>query len=118
MRNGLLSPLGLPYMHCTCSCIPACPHSCSHGLKEDECRFFFQQLILALDYCHKMGVLDCGIILENTLLAYHKPSRRPLIKLCFFGYSINDPTIESYSLANTAGGAVSYTGACCIPGAC
>lgn len=25
-----------------------------NGLKEDEARWFFQQLIVGLDYCHKM----------------------------------------------------------------
>ena len=25
-----------------------------NGLREDEARWFFQQLIVALDYCHKM----------------------------------------------------------------
>ncbi len=30
--------------------------ACSHGLKEEHARFFFQQIILAIDYCHKMKV--------------------------------------------------------------
>ena len=30
--------------------------TCSHGLKEEHARFFFQQIILAIDYCHKMKV--------------------------------------------------------------
>lgn len=29
---------------------------CSLGLGEDTSRFLFQQLILALDYCHKMNI--------------------------------------------------------------
>jgi serine/threonine protein kinase len=33
------------------------------------CRWFFQQLILAVDYCHKKGVANRDIKLENTLLA-------------------------------------------------
>lgn len=35
------------------------PHQalfCSLGLGEDTSRFLFQQLILALDYCHKMNI--------------------------------------------------------------
>ena len=31
-------------------------------------RRFFQQLIFGLDYCHKMGVVNRDIKLENTLL--------------------------------------------------
>uniref|UniRef100_A0A7S3QM01 Protein kinase domain-containing protein n=1 Tax=Dunaliella tertiolecta TaxID=3047 RepID=A0A7S3QM01_DUNTE len=55
-----------------------------NGLREDEARWFFQQLIVALDYCHKMGVVNRDIKLENTLLD-HSP--RPLVKICDFGYS-------------------------------
>jgi hypothetical protein len=32
------------------------------------CRWFFQQLILAVDYCHRKGVANRDIKLENTLL--------------------------------------------------
>ena len=34
---------------------PSSAH-CSNGLKEDHARFFFQQIIVAIDYCHKMKV--------------------------------------------------------------
>ncbi|KAL4425747.1 hypothetical protein ABPG75_009763 [Micractinium tetrahymenae] len=54
------------------------------GLHEDEARWFFQQLILAVDYCHRMGVTSRDIKLENTLL---DGSPRPLIKLADFGFS-------------------------------
>jgi len=27
--------------------------ACSHVLKEEHARFFFQQIILAVDYCHR-----------------------------------------------------------------
>lgn len=54
------------------------------GLLESDARWFFQQLVIALDYCHKMGVANRDIKLENTLL---DDSPRPLIKLCDFGYS-------------------------------
>ncbi|MEW5304040.1 MAG: hypothetical protein WDW38_003165 [Sanguina aurantia] len=55
-----------------------------NGLKEDEARWFFQQLIVGLDYCHRMGVVNRDIKLENTLL---DSSPRPLVKICDFGYS-------------------------------
>ena len=53
-------------------------------LGEDDARWFFQQLICAVDYCHKMGVANRDIKLENTLL---DGSPRPLVKLCDFGFS-------------------------------
>lgn len=55
-----------------------------NGLREDEARWFFQQLIVGLDYCHRMGVVNRDIKLENTLL---DSSPRPLVKVCDFGYS-------------------------------
>jgi len=55
-----------------------------NGLKEEEARWFFQQLIVGMDYCHRMGVVNRDIKLENTLL---DNSPRPLVKLCDFGYS-------------------------------
>lgn len=54
------------------------------GLTEDQARWFFQQLIIGLDYCHKMGVANRDIKLENTLL---DDSPWPLLKICDFGYS-------------------------------
>ena len=32
-----------------------------NGLQEYEARWFFQQLIIALDYCHKIGVVNRDI---------------------------------------------------------
>lgn len=55
-----------------------------NGISEDEARWFFQQLIIGLDYCHRMGVMNRDIKLENTLLD-DKPW--PLVKICDFGYS-------------------------------
>ncbi|XP_061341194.1 serine/threonine-protein kinase SRK2I-like isoform X2 [Gastrolobium bilobum] len=51
---------------------------------EDEARFFFQQLISGVSYCHAMQVCHRDLKLENTLLdgspALH-------LKICDFGYS-------------------------------
>lgn len=58
-----------------------------NGLREDEARWFFQQLIVSIDYCHRMGVANRDIKLENTLL---DGSLRPLLKICDFGYSKNE----------------------------
>ncbi|KAL4423979.1 hypothetical protein ABPG75_001280 [Micractinium tetrahymenae] len=56
--------------------------SSRRGLPEDEARWFFQQMMVALDYCHRMGVSNRDIKLENTLLS---TGTQPLIKLADFG---------------------------------
>ncbi|CAK0781377.1 hypothetical protein CVIRNUC_005358 [Coccomyxa viridis] len=55
----------------------------SSGLKEEDARWFFQQLMVGLDYCHRMGVVNRDIKLENTLL---DASPKPLVKITDFGY--------------------------------
>ena len=60
---------------------------CSGGLCEPDARWFFQQIILAVDYCHRMGVASRDIKLENTLLT---GGSRPLVKLADFGFSKDD----------------------------
>jgi serine/threonine-protein kinase SRK2 len=52
-------------------------------MKENEARSLFQQLVLAVDYCHKMGVANRDIKLENTLLSNRKPL--PILKLTGVG---------------------------------
>ena len=58
------------------------------GLPEADARWYFQQLVCALEYCHAMGVASRDVKLENTLL--DGDVERPLIKLCDFGYSKHD----------------------------
>ena len=70
-----------------------------------QARWFFQQLIIGLDYCHKMGVVNRDIKLENTLL---DGGKKPLLKICDFGYSKN----EKDSLPKSKVGTPGYTGAC------
>jgi serine/threonine-protein kinase SRK2 len=58
---------------------------CSKGrFGEDEARFFFQQLISGLEYCHHHGVAHRDLKLENTLI---DGSPTPRLKICDFGYS-------------------------------
>ncbi|KAI7743430.1 hypothetical protein M8C21_011281 [Ambrosia artemisiifolia] len=58
---------------------------CSAGrFSEDEARFFFQQLISGVSYCHSMEICHRDLKLENTLL---DGSRIPRVKICDFGYS-------------------------------
>jgi len=51
---------------------------------EDEARYFFQQLISGVEWCHREGVCHRDLKLENTLLD-GMPS--PRLKICDFGYS-------------------------------
>ena len=56
-------------------------------LQEAAARWFFQQLIIGLDYCHRKGVVNRDIKLENTLLQNIPGLPLPLLKVCDFGYS-------------------------------
>lgn len=51
---------------------------------EDEARYYFQQLISGVSYCHSMEVCHRDLKLENILL---DDSPDPLLKICDFGYS-------------------------------
>lgn len=58
---------------------------CNAGrFSEDEARFFFQQLISGVSYCHSKQVCHRDLKLENTLL---DGSPAPRLKICDFGYS-------------------------------
>ncbi|KAL3613707.1 Serine/threonine-protein kinase srk2i [Castilleja foliolosa] len=58
---------------------------CNAGrFNENEARFFFQQLISGVSYCHSMEICHRDLKLENTLL---DGSPAPRLKICDFGYS-------------------------------
>ncbi|KAL8475140.1 hypothetical protein ACS0TY_031534 [Phlomoides rotata] len=58
---------------------------CNAGrFSEDEARFFFQQLVSGVSYCHSMQICHRDLKLENTLL---DGSEGPRLKICDFGYS-------------------------------
>ncbi|XP_010428950.1 PREDICTED: serine/threonine-protein kinase SRK2C [Camelina sativa] len=58
---------------------------CTAGrFSEDEARFFFQQLISGVHYCHSLEICHRDLKLENTLL---DGSEAPRVKICDFGYS-------------------------------
>ena len=59
-------------------------------LKEAVARWFFQQLIIGVDYCHKRGIANRDIKLENMLLQKVNGLPLPLLKICDFGYSTAD----------------------------
>eukprot|EP00210_Caulerpa_lentillifera_P003318 g3168.t1 len=56
-----------------------------NGINQNNARWFFQQLIIAVDYCHKMGVIDRDIKLNNVLVDSN--DEYPLLKICDFGFS-------------------------------
>ncbi|XP_057761653.1 serine/threonine-protein kinase SAPK3-like isoform X1 [Arachis stenosperma] len=58
---------------------------CTAGrFSEDEARFFFQQLISGVSYCHSMQICHRDLKLENTLL---DGNPAPRLKICDFGFS-------------------------------
>nr|GLL28332.1 serine/threonine-protein kinase SAPK7-like [Ipomoea trifida]GMC98735.1 serine/threonine-protein kinase SAPK7-like [Ipomoea batatas] len=58
---------------------------CQAGrFSEDEARYFFQQLISGVHFCHSMQICHRDLKLENTLL---DGSPAPRLKICDFGYS-------------------------------
>ena len=70
-------------------------------LQEAEARGIFQQLILAVDYCHRMGVANRDIKLENVLLGGDK--KNPVIKLTDFGFSKSDLDSIPTTICGTPG---------------
>lgn len=73
-------------------------------LKEAVARWFFQQLLIGVDYCHKKGVANRDIKLENTLLQVVQNLPLPLLKICDFGYS----KAEFKSAAKSKVGTLTY----------
>ncbi|XP_062077322.1 serine/threonine-protein kinase SRK2A isoform X2 [Humulus lupulus] len=55
-----------------------------HLLWYIQARYFFQQLISGVNYCHSMQICHRDLKLENTLL---DGSPAPRLKICDFGYS-------------------------------
>ncbi|KAL4448213.1 hypothetical protein ABPG75_005432 [Micractinium tetrahymenae] len=78
---------------------------CLHNrLTEDQARWIFQQMIVGLDFCHRMGVANRDLKLENLLLDQDQASGNPMLKICDFGYSKHDLS----STANTRLGTPVY----------
>lgn len=69
--------------------------------QEAEARVVFQQLVLAVDYCHKMGVANRDIKLENVLLVDRTSPLR--IKLTDFGCCKSDRDSITKTLCGTLG---------------
>jgi serine/threonine protein kinase len=50
------------------------------GCPEDEARWFFQQFIIGLDYCHKMGIANRDIKVHHQ--AFLTTQRPPNDAIC------------------------------------
>lgn len=60
------------------------------GLPEAEARWLFQQLVVATDFCHRLGIVNRDIKLENVLISGELAAgidAKPQLKLADFGYS-------------------------------
>lgn len=56
---------------------------CDAGrFSEKEARYYFQQLVCGVEYCHRQQICHRDLKLENTLLDQHD-----CLKICDFGYS-------------------------------
>lgn len=73
------------------------------ALPEPQARWLFQQLILALDYCHRIGVSNRDIKLDNILLDKSCRGRPdwPILKICDWGYARSGATSEASSKVGT-----------------
>lgn len=73
------------------------------GILESDARWVFQQLLVAVDYCHRLGIANRDIKLDNILLDGSLPL--PIIKMCDFGYSKDE---DNGSVCKTACGTPEY----------
>eukprot|EP00889_Picochlorum_renovo_P003913 jgi/Picre1/30943/NNA_006302.t1 len=74
------------------------------GMRERLARWYFQQLICAVDFCHKLGIANRDIKMDNILLC-GTGEHQDLIKLTDFGLSKDD---NAHSPPNTCLGTVVY----------
>jgi serine/threonine-protein kinase SRK2 len=78
-------------------------------------RLLFQQLLLAVDYIHKMGVANRDIKLENVLLGGPQCKPSAVLKLTDFGLCKHDTDSMAKTFCGTPlymGEAPPYASAC------
>eukprot|EP00803_Ostreobium_quekettii_P005761 evm.model.scf_977.1 EVM.evm.TU.scf_977.1 scf_977:4509-9602(+) len=66
-----------------------------HGgaVGEVDARWYFQMLITAVDYCHKRGVTNRDIKLDNLLVEHADNQCPPIVMICDFGLSKHKESI-------------------------
>ena len=52
------------------------------GIDEGHARRLFQEMVTAVDYCHRLGIVNRDIKLDNLML---DTSADPTLKICDFG---------------------------------
>lgn len=72
-------------------------------LKEDEAKFLFHQLLVAVRYLHDRGIVHRDLKPENVLLAEEDGVKR--LKIADFGFA---RIIEKNSIVNSVVGTPSY----------
>ena len=76
-----------------------------HRLVEDMARHFLRQLLVGLDYMHRLGVANRDLKLENVLITYQGEASNMVVKLSDFGYSKH----ANHSTARSSVGTAGYT---------
>jgi serine/threonine protein kinase len=72
-------------------------------LDEDEARYYFLQVVRAVDFCHRNAVVHRDLKMDNTLLDSSDP---PRVKLCDFGFANWWPALGG--VGGGAGGAAPF----------
>lgn len=73
-------------------------------LSEDHARYFFQQLVSGVSFCHDKGISHRDLKLENALI-HVTPDGPPVLKVCDFGFSKH---AENDSQPKSVRGTVEY----------
>ena len=53
------------------------------GIAEGDARRLFQEMVIAVDYCHRLGIVNRDIKLDNLML--DTSTDTPSLKICDFG---------------------------------
>ncbi|GIL50341.1 hypothetical protein Vafri_6574 [Volvox africanus] len=75
------------------------------ALMENQARRLFQQLIVAVDYCHKRGFAHRDIKPDNLMLHKVEGTKNLLLKMCDFGLS---KYVSESGLSNAKVGTLDY----------
>lgn len=57
------------------------------GIDENHARRLFQEMVTAVDYCHRLGIVNRDIKLDNLML--DASAAEPTLKICDFGAALH-----------------------------